>query len=524
MKICTQCGKEIPDRAKFCPICGAMNEIPAPPVEPEQVVPAAAVPEPDPIPPVEPEQVAAEAAANVLPDPERYSRPGMPKNEFEIEKAAVTDLPEAEHPIFRPQTPPNAVSAQASSAPVQNPYGDPNAAYGQNPNPYGNPNPAYGQNQNPYGNPNPAYGQNPKPYGSPNPVYGQNPNPYGSPNPVYGQNPNPYGNPNAAYGQNPSPYGKPNPYAASDGQASPLNQTGNPVIRAIRSCGTSAAFLFAALLVTLPLIYSIIYEIMQIPETGYTSPGVLFSLLLSFPDVPDGLREAIYKLCTDETLRYLMVFISRIPEILIAIGLWAAYAQMFGKREPISTGGLTTVKTAVVIKLIVVILVCGLSIFFLLKYYFKYKDLLNMAGKAGEKLSTQIWEMFALMVAILLIGVLYLAKAIQSLNAAKDACRGTSTNRFSSFVIVMLVLSAIVNALLLIAGLFREDLAKTLLDGDPILAMLYNMIPVYPEKAEPLLYVLVPPICGIIANCLFAGLLSQSKKRVREAALSQMKY
>ena len=89
---------------------------------------------------------------------------------------------------------------------------------------------------------------------------------------------------------------------------------------------------------------------------------------------------------------------------------------------------------------------------------------------------------------------------------------------------VELVLSAIVNALLLIAGLFREDLAKTLLDGDPILAMLYNMIPVYPEKAEPLLYVLVPPICGIIANCLFAGLLSQSKKRVREAALSQMKY
>ena len=147
-----------------------------------------------------------------------------------------------------------------------------------------------------------------------------------------------------------------------------------------------------------------------------------------------------------------------------------------------------------------------------------------MAGKAGEKLSTQIWEMFALMVAILLIGVLYLAKAIQSLNAAKDACRGTSTNRFSSFVIVMLVLSAIVNALLLIAGLFREDLAKTLLDGDPILAMLYNMIPVYPKKVEPLLYVLVPAICGIIVNCLFAGLLSQSRKRVREAALSQMKY
>ena len=510
MKICTQCGKEIPDRAKFCPICGAMNEIPAPPVEPEQVVPAAAVPEPDPIPPVEPEQVAAEAAANVLPDPDLYSRPGMPNTDLVNEDAPVTDRPEAENPIFRPQTPPNTVSAQASSAPVQNPYG--------------NPNPAYGQNPNPYGGQNPAYGQNPNPYGNPNPVYGQNPNPYGNPNPAYGQNQTPYGKPNAAYGQNPYSYGNPNAYAAPDRQASPLNQTGNPVIQAIRRCGTSAAFLFAALLVTLPLIYSIIYEIIRIPKSGYTSPGVLFSLLLSFPDVPDGLREAIYKLCTDETLRYLMVFISRIPEILIAIGLWAAYAQMFGKREPISTGGLTTVKTAVVIKLIVVILVCGLSIFFLLKYYFKYKDLLSMAGKAGEKLTTQIWEMFALMVVILLIGVLYLAKVIQSLNAAKDACRGTSTNRFSSFVIVMLVLSAIVNALLLIAGLFREDLAKTLLDGDPILAMLYNMIPVYPEKAEPLLYVLVPPICGIIANCLFAGLLSQSKKRVREAALSQMKY
>lgn len=511
VKICTQCGKEIPDRAKFCPNCGAMNEIPAPPVEPEQIVPAAPAPEPDPLPPAEPEQVAAEAAANVLPDPALYSRPGMPKTDPVIEDAAAVDLPKAENPVFRPQTPPNTVSAQAS-APVQNQ------------NPYGNPNPAYGQPQNPYGNPNPAYGQNPNPYGSQNPVYGQNQNPYGSPNPAYGQNANPYGNPNPAYGQNPYPYGNPNAYAGANRQVSPLEQSGNPVIRAIRSCGASAAFFFAALLATLPLLYSIIYEIIQIPKTGYTSPGALLSLLMSMPDIPEWLQEAIIKLSTDESLRYLTVFITRIPEILIVIGLWAAFAQMSGKREPIATGGLTTVKTAVVIKLIALVLICGVAIFYLLKYYFKYDDLLKMYGKAGEKLIRQMWEMIALMAAILLVGVIYLAKSIQSLNAAKAACRGTHTNRFSTFVIVMLVLSAIVKALLLIGGLFRKDLAKTLLDGDPILAMLYNMIPYYPEKAEPLLYVLVPPVCSIITNCLFAGLLSQSKKRVRDAALSQMKY
>ena len=192
MKICNQCGKEVPDRAKFCPNCGMTFD---------------------------------------LPNPEPEAQPANPP----VPEAGVTTVlyrPDLQTPPEAAQTPPPAQNPE----PVQNPYA------GQRQPSYGNPNPYAGQNQPAYGNPNPYAAQNQAPYGSPNPYAGQNQAPYGGQNPYGGQQPI-YANPGW---QQPAP-------------SSPLTRTGNPVMEAIRRCGASGLTLLAALLVTAPLLYSIIY-------------------------------------------------------------------------------------------------------------------------------------------------------------------------------------------------------------------------------------------------------------------------
>ena len=139
MRICNQCGLEIQDDSRFCPNCGAMLGT---------LISTG-----------EPEGVAAKAAANMGPLPELCRNPDSPENNFVNENVSVTDRPKADNPVFRPKTPANTAFAEAS-APAQetNPYGFPNAAYGQAQNPYGNTNAAPNVQTPYFYSSQPAYG------------------------------------------------------------------------------------------------------------------------------------------------------------------------------------------------------------------------------------------------------------------------------------------------------------------------------------------------------------------------------
>ena len=88
-----------------------------------------------------------------------------------------------------------------------------------------------------------------------------------------------------------------------------------------------------------------------------------------------------------------------------------------------------------------------------------------------------------------------------------------------------LVIYAILNVALIVAGFFQEDIAKELLkDGDFIPTLIVSIIPIYPEKFVDMLPILVPMVCAVFTSILFACLIGRARREVGAAAASQMRY
>ena len=117
---CSNCGRQLPDSAKFCPDCGQPIKIPGKPivtepeaepvVEPEPVPVAAPEPvtEPEPVKAPEPEPVKAPEPEPVkAPEPEPVAEPEPEKREQKKSRYTPAVVPEqADEPAFEPDPEP----------------------------------------------------------------------------------------------------------------------------------------------------------------------------------------------------------------------------------------------------------------------------------------------------------------------------------------------------------------------------------------------------------------------------------
>ena len=372
---CIHCGRKLPEDGSVC-ACGNLQPGQTVPVQPEKPAPAEEPAYTAPPAPVEPE-TPAEAPVPVVPAEEpAYTAPPAPAEPETPAEAPVPVVP-AEEPAY---TAPPASAEPAAQVPAA--VQQPAAPYVQ---PY-----TYQPPQNPY----------PQPYVQ-----------------------SPYV-PNAAY-----------PYQTAQ-QARPLAA----VQTAVKSLAASPLFLIGAILVSLGFLLSIVSAFVPVDYTRLFSmlpPEVYYELDLS------ELQYALYTIQYDSALSaFLMQLPGLIFSALAVAGLWMTFASgKSGSSPSIRTSGLT------ILKVLQVFSIVGCALLALLLLILLVISLITGAIAQSESYYMQdtVGMVVAVVAAVLLLGlafcavqIVYSAKVIGSLNAAKAAAAGSAMLKKASMFVAVL--------------------------------------------------------------------------------------
>lgn len=238
------------------------------------------------------------------------------------------------------------------------------------------------------------------------------------------------------------------------------NAAGNPLFGIIKSLGSSPLFAVCASLFTFSLLLSFWYAVggqNQIVATVYR-------MIDQF-----GYGEYfLYYLNPISTAINAYAFISLIPGILVAVGLWMTFASAHNKYQPsVKTAGLTIIKVINCINLVwscvVLAAIEVLGVVSIVGIYSASHNTYDSYYGYYEKPSAyMIGFIVGLMIAFavaFLFEILFLAKINKTINSIKDAAINGSVKKLaSSYVAVMLIISAVFS-LIGIAALLTAPVA-----------------------------------------------------------------
>lgn len=307
-------------------------------------------------------------------------------------------------------------------------------------------------------------------------------NPVNQQNREYASN-QPY-NPGFAYNQNQNPGYAPNQgympnRPATPYQGAPAGALGqSPAIQALRKVATSPAFLLALLLYTVGFLFSTYINIKNL--------GIYFDYLDYYK------RSSLQGQIIGNIVG---TFLSILLSVATVTALWSIFASAANKtKERIGTGGLTFFKVIYIIGLVFVSLALVLIVVLMImlitsKRYSEFfqtsvNQLNNILVRAGYQfpsvssdLRTFLYIFLGVMILVVILGLIYMAKIIKSINTAKRVIRtGMPDDRVSVFVGVFTILAAVggvINGIRVFAEL-RETMA--LLNMNKTLAIFYGII------------------------------------------------
>ena len=215
----------------------------------------------------------------------------------------------------------------------------------------------------------------------------------------------------------------------------------HPVLKIIRSVGSSGAFLTAAILYSAAVLFSFI--------SSLVNSSSIMRVTINLPggyDYGDVLRAS-------RGATIAGAFISLIPTALIAIGLWLVYS-------PFSTAGLTMIKVIVIIALVAVCVAAVVLLIALLFVSIRGSDLSSLindamiqegiydmygnysgaiSGSIGALTATALIFAFILLAGVLTLVIFYFVKILKTINTVKRSANTlTASDRVSPFVAVML--------------------------------------------------------------------------------------
>lgn len=216
-----------------------------------------------------------------------------------------------------------------------------------------------------------------------------------------------------------------------------------PAIMALKQIGSSPLFLVVAIIFSLNIIL------------GFTS-GVssLIPMFLNSRVV----RELIWELSIDMSDFYSMIYgggiigriVAAVPSVIIAVGFWLIYATCSDKKSPyIKTSGFTMIK---VISMINMVFTCiGAALVLIASLLAGIVLTANGVEEAG----TAAFVIFFVAIVIYAFAILYRAKVIQSLNAAKMvALTGKPSLKVSGYVGVICFITSVTSIISFIASSF----------------------------------------------------------------------
>lgn len=202
-------------------------------------------------------------------------------------------------------------------------------------------------------------------------------------------------------------------YAVSVPAAEPTATTGgSPARAALKSVASSPLLLIAAIAFTLSLLLPILSYIL--PFGGSASwMSALYDLAYEL-DLEDVFFE-LYDLFDADGFGVVSAFLVQLPNLLIAIGLWVTYLSGVSRKSPCpTTAGLSMIKAMIVLGLVRFCLVCSLVLIVVLGVAVAGSYLLS---------SDAVFILFPLAVAVTVLGIIYYAKVIRSINAAKNTAK-----------------------------------------------------------------------------------------------------
>ena len=376
---CIHCGRKLPEDGSVC-ACGNL--------QPGQNVPA------------EPQAAApVEAPAPVISAAQPAEQPAVAEPPAEPQAAAPVEAPapviSAAQPAEQPAVAEPPAEPQAA-APVEAPAPVISAAQ-----------PAQA----------PAYAQQPAPYGQPYTDTYQPQNPYAQP---YVQNP--YA-PRAAYPYQPAQQAR--PFAAA--------------CAAVKSLAASPLFLIGTIFVSLGFLLSLISAFIPVNYARLFSmlpPEVYYAL--DFSDLQ-------YQLYMLQDGSVLTAFLFQLPGLILSAlavaGLWMTFASgKSGSSPTLKTSGLT------ILKVLQVFSVVGYAVLALLLVIFAVVALINAAMVSDYTLSGSVVKTASTILAVILLALLaviallivYSAKVIGSINAAKAAAAGSAMLKKASMFVAVL--------------------------------------------------------------------------------------
>lgn len=211
-----------------------------------------------------------------------------------------------------------------------------------------------------------------------------------------------------------------------------------PARAALRRSGASGVFLTAILSYTLGTVLSLTQSVMNLVRYGSANLSTVVNIHITG---------------AARTGEIISLILTAMVMLIMMGALWSIRGNA-RSGNPLKTGGLTCLKVFVVIALVLVCLAAVIVTAGLLIAYSR-SDLgslsISVNGIADEAvirkleraLQEYFWVFFAVMALIMALVILYFAKLVQSLNAAKRIIRsGMPDKRISAFVGIMCFLAA----------------------------------------------------------------------------------
>ncbi len=219
----------------------------------------------------------------------------------------------------------------------------------------------------------------------------------------------------------------------------------NPVLKILRSIGSSGAFLTASIVYTASILFSLISTIV-----GTSAVKVTINL-------PGGYDYSdLYR--TTSSAAIVGAIVAMIPAILIAVGIWMVYSTSIKKgNTPFGTAGLTMIKVIVIIALVGICIAAVLVLIALLFVGVRGSDLSGLINEAlaeqglyggyyygniGAMATGAVIAAFIFLAGVMTLVIFFFAKLLKTINTVKRSANTLiPSDRVSPFVAVMLFIA-----------------------------------------------------------------------------------
>lgn len=266
-------------------------------------------------------------------------------------------------------------------------------------------------------------------------------------------------------------------YAAPTKVAKPPLSS-HPVLNAVKSMASSPLFLVAIIAYSV----QILGTIMGSTKIGVQVEMLLYDILGRFGGaLPYEIYEFVDGISRIGDIPYILgTLIGLIPAILICVGLWITYSSARNRMSNgMKTSGLTMIKVITIIQLVYSCILLALVELLL------FLAVIIVAAEAyapGVAIAILVFAVIVFAAAFVL-EIIYLAKVIKSLNAAKRTITtGVPSGSASTFVAVWAFISAASLLFSLLANFLTSAAQMTSLICFGILIFKYN------EKMRALMY------------------------------------